>query len=125
MSDQDNRHKAIAAATTAEYMVPLLYKAPLHTSSLSSQAWMDELLQGHTARFKDQMGMERHVFCALLGILGRKGLLRDSKHVSAVEQLGIFLYICSSGLSNRKTQERFQRSADTISRCVATFLLSK
>ncbi|KAJ3979372.1 hypothetical protein F5890DRAFT_1392350, partial [Lentinula detonsa] len=42
----------------------------------------------------------------------------DSRHVSAAEQLAIFLYFVRQGGSQQQLMERFQRSADTISRCI-------
>jgi hypothetical protein len=41
--------------------------------------------------------------------------LCNTKHVTAEEQLAIFLYLCTTGATN---QERFQRSPDTISKSV-------
>ncbi|KAI0082945.1 hypothetical protein BDY19DRAFT_866137, partial [Irpex rosettiformis] len=37
--------------------------------------------------------------------------------VSAVEKLGMFLYIVVNGAPYRQTKHRFQRSSSTVSRC--------
>ena len=109
---------AILAGAYAVYLVGLSYnKTPRNTSKLSGADWLDELLEGHDTRFYDNMGMNRHVYCWLLEILGKKAGLRDTKHVTLREQLAIFLYFAVTGVSVRKLQERFQRSPDTISRC--------
>jgi DDE superfamily endonuclease len=65
--------------------------------------------------------MNKHVFRCLVETLHRRGGIDDSRHVSLEEQIGIFLYTCVTGASNRKVQERFQRSGDTISKSVVIF----
>ena len=40
--------------------------------------------------------------------------LRGTQHVSAAEQVALFLHFVHRGLSNRALQEWFQRSGDTI-----------
>lgn len=91
-------------------------KVPQHTSKLSGQDWIDELIAGHDGRFYNEIGMKKRTFWALLSVLRRDADLRDTKHVSAEEQLAIFLHYAHRGLSNRALQERFQRSPDTISK---------
>ncbi|OAX31065.1 hypothetical protein K503DRAFT_655222, partial [Rhizopogon vinicolor AM-OR11-026] len=58
---------------------------------LTGQQLLNKLLAGHHQRFYDGMGMNKHVFRALVRELIRHGL-RDTRHVSAEEQLVIFLY---------------------------------
>ena len=48
------------------------------------------------------------VFEKLLDELKREVSLQHSRHLSAKEQLAIFLYICITGLSNHKAQDRIQ-----------------
>ena len=93
-----------------------LDKIPQHTSILSGHDWIDELLTGHDGRFYNEMGMQKHVFYALISVLRRDVGLRDTRHVSDEEQLAIFLHYAHRGLSNQALQERFQRSPDTISK---------
>ena len=40
-------------------------KEPYHTSILSGQAWVEELLNGHPERIRTEFGVHRHVFLAL------------------------------------------------------------
>jgi hypothetical protein len=91
-------------------------KTPLHTSRLTGDQWVQELIDGHEERFYNEMGMRDIVFQQLLELLEREGGLRDTRYVTAREQLAIFLHYARRGLSNRALQERFQRSADTISK---------
>ena len=91
-------------------------KTPRNNSTLSCSQWVKELLDGHRDRFRDSLGLNKHVFKKLLSELQKRSGLCNTKYLLAEEQLAIFLYICTTGLSNRKAQERVQRSADTISK---------
>jgi hypothetical protein len=104
-----------ASGCVAQY-TSRLDKIPQHTSILSGQDWIDELITGHDGRFYNEMGMQKHVFWALLSVLRRDVGLHDTKHVLDEEQLAIFLHYAHRGLSNRALQERFQRSPETISK---------
>ena len=63
--------------------------------------------------------MGRHVFLKLVQTLCLKSGLTPTKHVSSQEQVAIFLRIAVTGLGNREQQERFQRSGETISKCLS------
>lgn len=89
---------------------------PMHTSVLSGQAWLDELITGHHRRFQDAFGMAKHVFLQLTIELQLFHGLRPSKHVSANEKLATFLHMARTGSNTRMLQERFQRSGETISK---------
>ena len=91
---------------------------PYHTSVLSGEAWVIELLIGHPERIHCELGMHAHVFAKLISELHTLGY-SDSKFVSLEEQLAIFLYASVTGLSIRHIGERFQRSNATISQYVS------
>ncbi|KAH9008956.1 hypothetical protein EDB84DRAFT_1243898, partial [Lactarius hengduanensis] len=65
---------------------------PVHTSWLSGQQWLEELIGGHDRRFHNEMGLHKHVFWKLVSILGRDAGLVHTWHLSAEEQLAIFLH---------------------------------
>jgi hypothetical protein len=98
------------------YASPLYWKQEYHTSALTGQAWVEELIEGHPDRIKCELGMRLHVFLALVATLRATSGLRDSKNVTLEEQVAIFLYTCVTGLSIRHVGERFQRSNETISK---------
>jgi hypothetical protein len=58
-------------------------KRPMHTSILTGQRWLEELLNGHSTRFYNQLGMKKHIFCRLLSELqvksGHETIKRGSK----------------------------------------------
>lgn len=94
---------------------PIYQKQAYHTSKLTGQDWVLELLLGHPKRIQCELGVHRHVFTTLITELQDMGHT-NSRHVSLEEQLSIFLYTCVTGLAVRHVGERFQRSNDTISR---------
>jgi len=124
LDDDTRRHVALIIGVTAIMAgcaTVLAYashfeKVVQHTSVLSGQQWVDELRRGHPKRFKNKTGMRKHVFNRLLKVLKDDGGLRDTWHVSAEEQLAIFLQFAHRALSNRRLQECFQHSGDTISK---------
>jgi hypothetical protein len=108
----------LMSATTALHLIePLFSPQPLHDSALTGQAWVIELVQGNPARMKTELGVYQHVFTRLVDALRYCGLT-DTKHVSAMEQVAVFLLICVGNNTNQRTAGQFQRSGDTISRCI-------
>ena len=91
-----------------------LVKEPYHTSILTGQGWVNELLDGHPNRIRTELGMKKDVFLALISKLREMGYA-DSKYILLEEQLAIFLYAVT-GLTVRHLGERFQRSNETISK---------
>jgi hypothetical protein len=61
------------------------------------------------------LGVETPAFLAIVSELKQYSTLKDSRYVSAEEQLAIFLYICRGRESNRRTAEEFQRGLETVS----------
>lgn len=101
----------VATSTTLESAV----KEPYHTSALTGEGWVLELMSGHPGRIRCELGVHLHVFKELLVQLRSIGYT-DSKYVTLEEQVAIFLYTCITGLTSRHVGERFQRSNQTISR---------
>ena len=117
-SDSELEDIVLCVAKAVGYAM-LLYgarfiKTPQHTSILTGQLWINELLDGHDGRFYNELGLNKFVFHRLLTTLETATGLRGTRHVSAAEQVAIFLHYVRRGLSNRALQERFQRSGDTI-----------
>lgn len=102
-------------AAAMEIISGLYDKQEYHTSILSGQAWVSELINGHPGRIRCELGVSHHVFGLLLSELRRMDYI-DSRHVKLEEQLAIFLYTCVTGLSIRHVGERFQRANNTISK---------
>jgi hypothetical protein len=90
-------------------------RTPYHTSILSGEGWVQELLNGHPRRIRNELGVNRGTFTLL-----RKAIqlldIHSSRHVSIEEQLAIFLYTAVTGLSSTHVGERFQRSPSTITK---------
>jgi hypothetical protein len=77
-------------------------KVPQHTSILSGQDRINELITGHDGRFYNEMGVHKHVFRTLVSLLQDDAGLHDTRHVSAKEQLAILLHYAHR---NRALQE--------------------
>ena len=92
------------------------FKKPYHTSVLSGQKWVKELLGGNPRRIKDQLGMQKKVFRMFIRKLTSLTNASDTRHVVLEEQVAIFIYIIVTNLPNRKVAERFQKSGQTISK---------
>jgi len=88
---------------------------PYHTSILSGEGWILELLNGHPEWICTELGIHKHVFKMLVDEL-QCHQFNHSKHVTLQEQLGIFLYTAVTGLSIRHIGEHFQQSNSTISK---------
>ncbi|OBZ67575.1 hypothetical protein A0H81_12402, partial [Grifola frondosa] len=73
-------------------------RVPYHTSILTGEAWILELLLGHPERIRSELGMYRPVFEALVLKLRDLGH-RDSRHVKLEEQVAIFLYMAVTGIT--------------------------
>src|SRR4051794_40197341 len=82
----------LCAATVTVSAASFILMTPMHTSKLSGQQWVEELLTGHNGCFYDQMGMKKHVFKHLLKVLHEKTGIGDIKHIKLEEQVAIFLY---------------------------------
>jgi hypothetical protein len=107
-----------AVLGVVEVVKPKLFPEPYHTSIRTGHMWMRELLTGHPNRVRRSMGMHKHVFRKLALALTTKTSLTDSKHVKLVEALGIFLHMIVTNNTTEEEHEWFQRSPDTIHRCV-------
>lgn len=107
-------------AISMAYITPYLNKEPYHTSILSGFAWLQELLNGHPERIKNELRMHKHVFVALVQELWESDL-DDSKFVTLEEQTAIFLYTCVTGLKSHHVAERFQHSHTTITKYFFVF----
>lgn len=92
-----------------------LVREPYHTSILTGQGWINELLDGHPEHIQTEFGMHKHIFLALVSELQDLGHT-NSKYVLLEEQVAIFLYACVTGLTVRHLGEWFQRSNETISK---------
>jgi hypothetical protein len=105
----------LSATTSILHSIYSHESEPYHTSILTGEGWVLELLTGHPERIHCELGVHRHVFAKLISELREFGH-SNSRFVSLEEQLAIFLYACVTGLTIRHIGERFQRSNETISR---------
>ena len=89
-------------------------KIPCRTSALRGDMYAQELRNGSPVRFREVCRMDKHTFRSLMVHL--EPYLEDTIHITANEQVMIFLFIIGHAGSNRLAGERFQHSGETISR---------
>jgi hypothetical protein len=107
---------AIAACEAViELMTPIINRTPYHTSMLSGEAWVQELLAGHPRRIHNELGVCQQTFLTLVQTLQGIGI-QSLRNVTIEEQLAIFLYTVVTGLSSTHVGEHFQRSPSTITK---------
>ena len=105
----------VVGIATALYASANYFTQPYHTSKLSGQEWVEELMHGHPDRIHCELGVHLPVFINLIITLRGMGY-GDKQYVRLEEQLAIFLYGIVTGLSVRHIGERFQRSNETVAK---------
>ena len=99
----------------AQIYAGLFYdKTPYNTSALTSEMWVEDLMNCHPDHIKSELGLRLHVFVALVQALAAVGL-KATQYVSLEQHVAIFPYTCVTGLSIHHVGERFQHSNATIS----------
>jgi DDE superfamily endonuclease len=111
---------AVAVQNTIFSALPFLFRSipqPMHTSSLSGHAYIQELLNsGNSIRIQRVLRMKPEVFQFLCKELQDKGGLTPTQFITVEEQVAMFLFTVARCASNRDVQERFQHSGETVSR---------
>jgi hypothetical protein len=103
-------------AEIAQIYVDLyLAKSPPRTSGVSDTGWLLETMNTRGECYR-QLRMSNEIFLDLHTVLVERYGMQFSMHMSTYEMLTIFLYTCAGNKSNRKTQNRFKHSGETISR---------
>ncbi|KAJ8579750.1 hypothetical protein M405DRAFT_707804, partial [Rhizopogon salebrosus TDB-379] len=67
-------------------------RIPYHTSALSGEAWVLELITDHPNHIQNNLGISLDVFWSLLHVLWSNGCVQSHNGVSVEEQLAIFPY---------------------------------
>ena len=91
-------------------------RIPYHTSILTGEGWVLELLHGHPNRIKTELGVYKEVFEALVAEISNIGAHSPDEQISVQVQVAIFLYIAVTGITIRHAAERFQHTTATISK---------
>jgi len=118
--NEDEEFNQLVEITQAAIAYQAIYshKKPCRTSSYTGSAWLEELMDedANPIRYYQMFRMDKIVFNNLMHDLVTRYGLEGTRNVDVREMLGIFLHILGHGIGNRLTQERFQRSGETISR---------
>lgn len=98
------------------YVRPLYDKTPARTSFQTGAKYVQEILEEDPSVVQELLRMPLCVFESLHAVMLDKDLLSSSKYIDVLEKLAIFLVAVGLGQSNRRLQDRFQHSGETISR---------
>ena len=90
----------------------------MRTSAVSGAEYIHDVMYcGNLRRIQEILRMKLEVFQFLCIELESSTSLSASKFITIEEKVAIFLWTVARSASNRDTQERFQHSGETISRC--------
>lgn len=88
---------------------------PMHTSRYTGHVWVLNILNGHERRCYNLFRLNPPTFIRLRDTLVERALIKDSRWVTASEQLAMFLYAMGHGVATGAMCEHFQHSSQTIS----------
>jgi len=119
--DDDNIILSTAGALT-HYYIAYIHKEPCMVSYNTGMRWLNDILRGHWKRCVNMFRMDRDTLLSLCYELETRYGLNPSRRMCVLEKVGMFLFTLAVGASNRHVQERFQRSGETVSRCMKEVL---
>jgi hypothetical protein len=91
-----------------------------HTSVLTREEKVPELLEGHIKNYRVSFRMEPFIFKSLANYLRMEGLVKDTR-IKVEEKLGFFLYMISHNATFEDLQVFFGHRNDTFHRVIKHF----
>ncbi|KAG5251922.1 protein ALP [Salix suchowensis] len=110
------------AGALTHYYFAYIHKEPCMVSYNTGMRWLNDILRGHWKRCVNMFRMDRDTLLSLCYELETRYGLNPSRRMCVLEKVGMFLFTLAVGASNRHVQERFQRSGETVSRCMKEVL---
>jgi len=121
---EDNLYGACVTILATTFAVTLLLRSkrrrlcrePSHGRSEIREQYLSRLIDGNATNSIKMVRMNKSTFFNLCSIMRRKGLMRDTLHITIKEQLLMFLHTIGHNQRNRVIAHNFLRSSETISR---------
>jgi hypothetical protein len=105
-----NKLLLYTAGALALYYNNYIYKEPCMISYNTRMRWLNEILNGHLVRCVNMFQIDTDTLQSLCVDMETLYGLKQSRRMSAIEKVDMFLYILALRASNRKVHERFQHS---------------
>ncbi|PKA64891.1 hypothetical protein AXF42_Ash011493 [Apostasia shenzhenica] len=94
----------------------------MYNRSYSGHEYVNDLLVGHPGRFQSTFRMSAETFTRLRDFMVSRDLIKDTRNMTATEQVTIFFRVITHSASARDTAEFLQHSLETVSRYFKTLL---
>ncbi|CAL4970450.1 unnamed protein product [Urochloa decumbens] len=87
-----------------------------HAPVFGDVKWVCKVLEDDRGQGYGKLRVEPHILLELSGYLRTNNLMRNTKGLSVVGKIGIFIYMLSQNASFQKLSSRFKNSTETIHR---------
>jgi hypothetical protein len=114
-SDDSELEEIAAVIVVAAIKASKQEKTPRHTGQ-PGHVYLEKLLKSSPTRVYQVLRMQKETFKDLCTWLASNTELRSTWRISIEEQVAMFLWTINYGASSRQDMERFQHSAETVSR---------
>ena len=125
VDEADDENWLIIVAATCmmtTYFYSYICNEPCMPSYQTRLKWVLGMIRGHEKQCMNMFRMNKETFLQLCDDLEKHHGLHESRRMSTIEKVRMFLYTLAAGASNRDVAKRFQHSGEPVSRCFKVVL---